>query len=165
MRSVCPFVSIHDTRPSCLMAQSFVHMNMLNLCGTNCAKIFHGSGLCIFQIMLSYTLLYPLKKCSLLHTERVSVWFSTVSSVKVWIFKCSPPLWRFTAFICWFSDGFPVWRLTLSTLHKCSPPVWMLCCPCEHFEIKAFTLESTEYQKETGIMWMGEYIFREIKYV
>ena len=44
---------------------------------------------------LLYTLFYPLKKRSLLHTERVYVWFSTVSIVKVWIFKCSPPLWCF----------------------------------------------------------------------
>ena len=40
----------------------------------------------------------------------------------------------------WFRGAFPVWRLGISTLHNRSPPVWMLCCPCEHFEIQAFTL-------------------------
>ncbi|MCI7272953.1 hypothetical protein MR642_01330 [bacterium] len=47
-----------------------------------------------------YTLFYPQKKHSHLHMERVSVRFSAVLSVKDWIFKYSPPLWRFYPFIC-----------------------------------------------------------------
>ena len=92
-------------------------------------------------------------------------WFSGVSSVKALISKYSPPPWRDLPFVCWFSGGFPVWRLTLSTLHKRSPPVWMLCSPCEHFDFKTFTLETVENQKKTSIAWIGEYFFREIKYV
>ena len=80
-------------------------------------------------------------------------------------FKVFTSAVAFLSFICWFSGGFPVWRLTLSTFHKRSPPVWMLCCPCEHFKINAFTLETIENQQTTSIVWMGEYFFRQINYV
>ena len=80
-------------------------------------------------------------------------------------FKVFTATVAFLPFICWFSGGFPVWRLTLSTLHKRSPPVWMLCSPCEHFDFKTFTLKTVENQKKTSIAWIGEYFFREIKYV
>ena len=62
-------------------------------------------------------------------------------------------------------NGFSVWRLALSTLHKRSPPVWMLSCPCECFVFQAFTLETTENQPETHVVWRGEYFFREIYHV
>ena len=94
----------------------------------------------------------------------VSFWFTRVWLWRLWFQSIHLHCGVFTVFLL-ISNGFPVWRLGISTLHNRSPPVWMLCCPCEHFEIKTFTLETVENQKKTSIAWIGEYFFREIKYV
>ena len=41
----------------------------------------------------------------------------------------------------------------------------MLCCPCEHFEIKAFTLQTDENQQQNTRRVKGECYFEEIKNV
>ena len=41
----------------------------------------------------------------------------------------------------------------------------MLCCPCEHFEIQAFTLQTDENQQQNTRRVKGECYFEEIKNV
>ena len=87
--------------------------------------------------------------------QRIRVW-------RLWFQSVHRHCGVFAVFLL-ISNGFPVWRLGISTLHKRSPrgvnALWMLSCPCEHFEFKAFTLETVGNQKKTSIVWMGEYFF------
>ena len=66
-------------------------------------------------------------------------WFSEGSSVKVWIFKCSPPLWRFYPFICWFPMFFRCEGLRF-------PPFTSVHRPCECFAAHVNPLKSKPSQ-------------------
>ena len=118
------------------------------------------------QRQASIRIFNPQKKHSPLHMKDFYAWFSEDSSVKALISKCSPPLWRFCRFSADFQwlSGVKAWYFNPSQAftERCEcfvNALWMLSCPCEHFEFKAFTLESVGNQKKTSIVWMGEYFF------
>lgn len=115
-----------------------------------------------------YTFFIPTKKHSLLHIKALSSWFPAVSSVKAWIFKPSRQRWELVSFTSWFRGVFPVWRLTLSTLHRStilangllsrktvnrnqeksrSPPVWRLEKQSLHTKNLWKSRENTLYVK------------------
>ena len=112
-----------------------------------------------------YTYFISRKKYSPLHMACVSFWFSVVLSVKAWKTKHSHGQQSI------HTDGERLWRVERASLHTGKPPRNQeeiginasLCC--EYLKFQAFTLETTENQTETHVVWRGEYFFREMYHV
>ena len=100
-----------------------------------------------------YTGFISRKKHSPLHTVRVSRWFSDSLSVNA--LKSKPShmaerLWR-------VGRRKPSQAITIENQNGSGSKRPLRC---EGLKIKAFTLKSTENQKEKSSMWRGEYFFR-----
>ena len=85
-------------------------------------------------------------------------WFSYISGVKGWIFKCSQQSGR----ECCFTPNFQQFCCVKACLFY---PSQSFCCPCEYLKMQAFTRKNYENQQKTRDVWRGEYFFREIKCV
>ena len=82
----------------------------------------------------------------------LSFWFSSVSSVKDWIFKHSHHETSFIPLTSWFRGGFTVKGLLF-------PPFTSVHRPCECFEIQTFKPKITENQTEIRTLWRNERFF------
>ena len=100
----------------------------------------------------------PSKKHSPIHIMALFSWFSEISGVKGWIFKCSQREGRECCFPPEFQQFYCVKACEIN-------PSQSFCGPCEHLEKQAFTPKNYENQQKIRAVWRGEYFFREIKFV